>query len=141
VRAKQHEYRATQAQEITAGLRPNPPRPTAAISSAAPPSILSTFWHSNSPSSSAASAGVDLMPPELPSGDAAELDDVRRQTWLRSRRRSPTPSWRRRRWRSPAKTSAPIDEVERLQRIRAEKGDISELELTRIQVQRFAFRA
>src|ERR1700682_6247120 len=31
-----------------------------------------------------------------------------------------------------------IDEVERLQRIRAEKGDISELELTRIQVQRFA---
>jgi hypothetical protein len=24
VRAKQHEYRATQAQEITAGLRPNP---------------------------------------------------------------------------------------------------------------------
>src|SRR5438128_1790913 len=32
-----------------------------------------------------------------------------------------------------------LDEVERIQRFRAERGDISELELTRIQVQRFAF--
>ena len=32
-----------------------------------------------------------------------------------------------------------LDEVERIQRSRAEKGDISELELLRIQVQRFAF--
>jgi cobalt-zinc-cadmium efflux system outer membrane protein len=32
-----------------------------------------------------------------------------------------------------------LDEVERLQRFRAERGDISELELLRIQVQRFAF--
>src|SRR5262249_5858010 len=32
-----------------------------------------------------------------------------------------------------------LDEVERLQRLRLEKGDISELELTRIQVQRYAF--
>jgi hypothetical protein len=32
-----------------------------------------------------------------------------------------------------------LDEVERIQRVRAEKGDISELELLRIQVQRFAF--
>src|SRR6058998_2553383 len=32
-----------------------------------------------------------------------------------------------------------LDEVERIQRLRAEKGDISELELLRIQVQRYAF--
>jgi len=32
-----------------------------------------------------------------------------------------------------------LDELERIQRFRAEKGDISELELLRIQVQRFAF--
>ncbi|PYN38476.1 MAG: hypothetical protein DME01_01330 [Candidatus Rokuibacteriota bacterium] len=32
-----------------------------------------------------------------------------------------------------------LDEIERLQRIRAEKGDISQLELLRLQVQRFAF--
>jgi cobalt-zinc-cadmium efflux system outer membrane protein len=32
-----------------------------------------------------------------------------------------------------------LDDVERIQRFRAERGDISELELTRIQVQRFAF--
>src|SRR5206468_7383749 len=33
----------------------------------------------------------------------------------------------------------PLDEIERLQRVRAEKGDISQLELLRLQVQRFAF--
>jgi outer membrane protein TolC len=32
-----------------------------------------------------------------------------------------------------------LDEVERIQRVRAEKGDISELELLRIQVQRYVF--
>ncbi|PYN44297.1 MAG: hypothetical protein DME00_25140 [Candidatus Rokuibacteriota bacterium] len=32
-----------------------------------------------------------------------------------------------------------LDEIERLQRVRAEKGDISQLELLRLQVQRFAF--
>ena len=34
---------------------------------------------------------------------------------------------------------ATLDEIERLQRVRAEKGDISQLELLRLQVQRFAF--
>src|SRR5207244_10581083 len=32
-----------------------------------------------------------------------------------------------------------LDDVERIQRFRAERGDISELELLRLQVQRFAF--
>src|SRR6266849_4963940 len=32
-----------------------------------------------------------------------------------------------------------LDEVERIQRVRAEKGDISQLELVRLQIQRFAF--
>jgi len=34
---------------------------------------------------------------------------------------------------------ATLDELERIQRFRAERGDISKLELTRIQLQRFAF--
>jgi cobalt-zinc-cadmium efflux system outer membrane protein len=34
---------------------------------------------------------------------------------------------------------ATLDEIERLQRVRADKGDISQLELLRLQVQRFAF--
>ena len=40
---------------------------------------------------------------------------------------------------SPQGSCQGLDELERIQRFRAERGDISELELLRIQVQRFAF--
>src|SRR5207253_3072680 len=70
---------------------------------------------------------------------AAELDDVRRQTVAQVKKAFTDTLVAGATLALAGENLRTIDEVERLQRIRSEKGDISELELTRIQVQRFAF--
>src|SRR6266850_174032 len=70
---------------------------------------------------------------------AAELDDVRRQTVAQVKKAFTDTLVAEATLALAGENLRTIDEVERLQRIRSEKGDISELELTRIQVQRFAF--
>jgi outer membrane protein, heavy metal efflux system len=140
LRAKQSEYRATQAQEITAGLRPNPvasynaeqlgnrnvdPQHTVTLGQ---PIELGGKRQRRLDSARAASRVT-----------SAELDDVRRQVVAQVKKAFTDVLLARATLDLSADNLKTLDETERLQRIRAEKGDISELELTRIQVQRFAF--
>src|SRR5262249_59567220 len=70
---------------------------------------------------------------------AAELDDLRRQVVAQVKKAFTDLLVADAILNLTAASLRSLDEVERLQRIRAEKGDISELELTRLQLQRFAF--
>jgi cobalt-zinc-cadmium efflux system outer membrane protein len=70
---------------------------------------------------------------------AAELDDVHRQVVAQVKKAFTDVLVADAIVSLTADSLKNLDEVERLQRIRAERGDISELELTRLQLQRFAF--
>src|SRR6266850_5801468 len=140
LRAKQHEYRATQAQEITAGLRPNP---TASYTA-------DQMGNSNVDQQHTVTIGQPIelggkRGRRLDSAraairvTAAELEDVRRQVVAQVKKAFTDTLVAEATLALTGENLKALDEVERLQRIRAEKGDISELELTRIQVQRFAF--
>jgi outer membrane protein, heavy metal efflux system len=139
VRAKQHEYRATQAQEITAGLRPNP---TASYTgdqlgnSSVEPQHFSAL---EQPIELGGKRGRRLGAARAASRvSAAELDDVRRQTVAQVKKAFTDALVAEATLMLAGENLRTLEELERLQRIRAEKGDISQLELTRIQVQRFA---
>jgi len=140
LRAKQHEYRATQAQEITAGLRPNP---TASYTA-------DQMGNSNVDPQHTVTIGQPIelggkRGRRLDSAraairvTAAELEDVQRQVVAQVKKAFTDTLVAEATLVLAGDNLKTLDEVERLQRIRAEKGDISELELTRIQVQRFAF--
>jgi cobalt-zinc-cadmium efflux system outer membrane protein len=145
VRAKEFEYRAVGAGEITAGLRPNP-----------------SFTFSGEQFTSGGSSGAAIVqytvsvgqPIELGNKRARRIDsakaatrvtgyelaDVQRQV-LYQVKKSFTDALAAREALSLAQQNLDVlDEAERIQRVRAEKGDISDLELLRIQVQRFAFQ-
>src|SRR5262249_8914751 len=136
---KQHEYRATQAQEITAGLRPN---------------LTTSFTGDQLGSSSVEPQHFFALeqPIELAGKRGRRLDAARPASRVSpadlAHVRRPTVAPIKEAF-TDALVAAPtlalagdilrtLDELERLQRIRAEKGVISELDLTRIQVQRFA---
>src|SRR5262245_46289493 len=145
LRAKEFEYRAVGAGEITAGLRPNP-----------------SFTFSAEQLTPGGSSGAAIpqytvsvgQPIELggkrarrvESAKAAtrvtgyELADVQRQL-LYQVKKSFTDALAAREALGIARQNLDVlDEAERIQRRRAEKGDISELDLMRIQIQRFAFQ-
>ena len=140
VRAKQHEYRATQAQEITAGLRPNPTASYSGDQLGSSSVDPQHFWALEQPIELGGKRGRRLDAARAAIRvTAAELDDVRRQTVAQVKKAFTDTLVAEATLALAGENLRTIDEVERLQRIRAEKGDISELELTRIQVQRFAF--
>jgi outer membrane protein, heavy metal efflux system len=68
-----------------------------------------------------------------------ELDDVRRQIIFLVKKSFGDALAGRESLSLAEQNLQSLDELERIQRFRAERGDISELELLRIQVQRFAF--
>jgi outer membrane protein, heavy metal efflux system len=140
LRAKQQEYRASQANEVTAGLWPNPvasyiaeqlgnrnvdPQQTVTLGQ---PIELGGKRQRRLDSARAASQVT-----------AAEVDDLRRQVVAQVKRAFTDMLVAEAIVNLTTESLKNLDEVERLQRIRAEKGDISELELTRLQLQRFAF--
>ncbi len=140
VRAKQHEYRASQAQEITAGLRPNPTASYSGDQLGSSSVDPQHFWALEQPIELGGKRGRRLDAARAAIRvTAAELDDVRRQTVAQVKKAFTDTLVAEATLALAGENLRTIDEVERLQRIRAEKGDISELELTRIQVQRFAF--
>ena len=140
VRAKQHEYRATQAQEITAGLRPNPTASYTGDQLGSSSIEAQHFFALEQPIELAGKRGRRLDAARAASRvTAAELDDVRRQTVAQVKKAFTDTLLAEATLTLAGENLRTLDDVERLQRIRAEKGDISELELTRIQVQRFAF--
>jgi cobalt-zinc-cadmium efflux system outer membrane protein len=142
VRAKEFEHQAVTANEITAGLRPNP---TASF-------LAEQFGGASDASQTQYTFSVG-QPIELggkrqrriDSAKAAtrvtghELDDVRRQV-LYQVKKSFTDALAGREGLALAEQNLKaLDDLERIQRFRAARGDISELDLLRIQVQRFAF--
>ena len=140
LRAKQFEREATRAGEITAGLRPNPV------------GTYSTTYlgASNTAQEHALSVGQPIelggkRARRLDSARAAtrvselELADVKRQIVAQVKRTFSDALVAQATVALAQDNLRALDDIERIQRFRAERGDISELELTRIQVQRFAF--
>src|SRR5262249_36684448 len=70
---------------------------------------------------------------------AQELFDVRRQVVLQVKKAFVDALTARATATLAGENLAALDDVERIQQFRAARGDISELELVRLQVQRFAF--
>jgi outer membrane protein, heavy metal efflux system len=141
LRAKEFEFRATQANEITAGLRPNP---TASYSAEQiPGGTDATPQHTVILGQTIETGGKRRR--RIESARAAsrvtgfELADVRRQIVYQVRKAFTDIQVARASLGLAEQNLRTLDDVERLQRLRAERGDISELELLRIQVQRFAF--
>lgn len=142
VRAKEFERQSVKANEITAGLRPNP---TATF-------LAEQFGGASDASQSQYTFSVG-QPLELggkrqrrlESARAAtrvtgyELDDVRRQVVFQVKKAFSDALVARETLGLAEDNLRTLDDLERIQRFRAERGDISELELLRIQVQRFAF--
>ena len=142
IRAKEFEQRAVTAGEITAALRPNP---TANF-------LAEQFGGASDASQVQYTINIG-QPIELggkrqrriDSARAAtrvtghELDDVRRQIIFLVKKSFGDALAGRESLNLAEQNLQSLDELERIQRFRAERGDISELELLRIQVQRFAF--
>lgn len=142
LRAKQFEYQVVAAGEITAGLRPNP---TA--------SFLAEQFAGGSDASQTQYTFSVGQPIELggkrqrrvESARAAtrvtghELSDVQRQLVFQVKKSFTDALTAGESLALADQNLQTLDELERIQRFRAEKGDISELELLRVQVQRFTF--
>lgn len=139
LRAKEVELQATRANEITAGLRPNP---TASY-------LVEQIFANGTPQHTA-TLGQTIETGgkrrrRIESARAAtrvtafELADVQRQTVFQVKKSFTDILVAQATLTLAMENLKTIDELEKLQRLRAERGDISELELARIQVQRFAF--
>ncbi|OLC39823.1 MAG: hypothetical protein AUH81_00300 [Candidatus Rokubacteria bacterium 13_1_40CM_4_69_5] len=141
LRAKTFELQATRAQEITAGVRPNP---TASYTAEKFGSSSQTFLEHTATVGQTIETGGKRRR-RLDSARAAtrvagyELDDTRRQVLFQAKKSFTDVLVAQATLGLAEQNLRTLDEVERIQRFRAERGDISELELTRIQVQRFAF--
>ena len=144
VRAKQFERQSVSANEITAGLRPNP---TATFSG-------EQFTPGGSSGAAITQYTISIGQPielggkrqrRVDSARAAtrvtgyELADLQRQTVFQVKKSFTDILIARDTLALAEENLTTLDELERVQRFRAEKGDISQLDLLRIQVQRFQF--
>ena len=140
LRAKQLELRTAQANEVTAGLRPNP---TASYVAEQLGGSTAEQQHTVTLSQPFELGGKRQR--RLESARAAtrvtteEIGDVQRQTILEVKKAFVDALVAQSTLDLADANLRTLDDIERLQRLRVEKGDISELELTRIQVQRYAF--
>ena len=140
LRAKQLELRTAKANEVTAGQRPNPTASYVAEQLGGSPADQQ---HTVTVSQPFELGGKRQR--RLDSARAAtrvtteEIGDLQRQTVLEVKKAFVDVLVGQSTLELAGANLKTLDEVERLQRLRVEKGDLSELELTRIQVQRFAF--
>jgi cobalt-zinc-cadmium efflux system outer membrane protein len=141
VRAKEFEVQAVGAHEITAALRPNPTSNFLA-EQFGPGSAHQTQYTFN------VGQPIELGGKRQRRVDSAkaatkvtgyELAELRRQIVFQVRRTFTDILVARGSLALAEQNLASLDDLEKLQRIRAEKGDLSGLDLLRIQVQRFAF--
>jgi len=141
LRAKQFEYQAVGANEITAGLRPNPTANYLAeqFGGGSASQVQHTF-SLGQPIELGGKRGRRLESARAATRVTGhELDDVKRQVTFQVRKSFTDALVARESAALAGENLKTLDELERVQRFRAEKGDISDLELLRIQVQRFAF--
>src|SRR5262252_48773 len=141
LRAQQYALQSSKANEITAGLRPNPQANFLAEQhpggSAAVPQYTASFGQTlelggkRQRRIDSARAATEVS--------GFQLDDVRRQTILQVKTAFAGALIAGEQFSLAQDNLKALDDTERLQKIRVEKGDLSELELLRIQVQRFTF--
>jgi cobalt-zinc-cadmium efflux system outer membrane protein len=140
LRAKQFELQAVGANEITAGLRPNPTATYLAEQFGGGSAAL--VQHTFSIGQPIELGGKRQR--RLESARAAtrvsghEFEDVRRQVVFQVKKAFTDALVARQELGLVEENVRSLDDLERIQRFRAERGDISELELLRIEVQRFA---
>jgi outer membrane protein, heavy metal efflux system len=140
LKAKGFEVESTRAGEVTAGLIPNP---TASYTSEKYGG--STFIEHTATVGQTIELGGKRQR-RLESARAqtrvtqAELQDVRRQVLFQVKKAFTDALTARAALSLAEQTLKALEDVEQLQRLRAEKGDISELELLRIQVQTYQFQ-
>ena len=140
VRAKEFEVQAVGANEITAGLRPNPTTNFLAEQFGSGNVAVTQYTFS-------VGQPIELggkRQRRLDSAKAAtkvtgfELADLKRQIVFQVQKTFTDILVARDSVALAEQNLATLDDLEKIQRIRAEKGDLSGLELLRIQVQRFA---
>jgi len=140
VQAKESELRSVRANEITAALRPNPTASYAAEQFGLP--------GTDPQHTIIISQTLELGGKRRRRIDAAraatrvtghQLEDVRRQTVLQVKTAFTNALVALEALALAEQNLKTLDDTERLQRLRVEKGDLSRLELTRIEVQRFTF--
>jgi cobalt-zinc-cadmium efflux system outer membrane protein len=140
LRAKTLEVSSAQASEITAGLIPNP---QASYTATQLGTRAQQEQHTVTFGQTIETGGKRQR--RVESAQAAttvtrqELFDVRRQVVLQVKKAFNDALTARATVALATDNLKALDDVERIQRFRAERGDISELELLRLQVQRFAF--
>jgi outer membrane protein, heavy metal efflux system len=141
VRAKSAELRSVRASEITAGLRPNPTANYLAEQFGGGSAALVQHTFS-------IGQPIELGNKRLRRVDAAraatrvtafQLEDVRRLTVLQVKTAFAGALVAREQLALAEENLRALDETARLQRLRVDRGDLSELELLRVQVQRFTF--
>jgi cobalt-zinc-cadmium efflux system outer membrane protein len=142
VQAKAAELRSVRANEITAGLRPNPSMNFLAEQFKPGQAQQEGQYTVN------VGQPIELGGKRLRRMDAAraavrvtayQLEDVRRLTVLQVKAAFAGALVAREQLALAEENLKALDETERLQRLRVDRGDLSELELLRIQVQRFTF--
>jgi cobalt-zinc-cadmium efflux system outer membrane protein len=140
LRAKGFELESARTGEITAGLRPNP---TASY-------LMEQLGTGNEPQQTVTiGQTLELGGKRLRRLDSAraatrvagyDLTEVRRQILFQVKRAYADVLAAQAALDLAEQNLRTLAEIERVQRFRAEKGDISELELLRLQVQQFAFQ-
>jgi outer membrane protein, heavy metal efflux system len=142
VRAKRFELESIRANEITAGLRPNPTGTYLAEQFGSQGNTASTQY-TLALAQTIETGGKRQR--RLDSARAAtrvsghELRDIERQVLFQTNKSFTDVLVAQATLTLAEENLKTLDEFERLQRLRAERGDISELDLARIQIQRFTF--
>ncbi len=140
LRAKRFELAGVRANEITASLRPNP---TAAYTGEKFGTTTTTQEHTVTLGQTLETGGKRQRRMDsarlATQVTAYDLADTRRQVLFEVKRAFTAVLVAQGALELAEQNLKTLGEVERIQRFRAERGDISELELLRIQVQRFAF--
>ena len=142
VRAQQAALASTKAGETTAALRPNPSMNFLAEQFKPGGSQQDTQYTVNvgQPFELGGKRGRRIDSARAATQVASyQLEDIRRQITLQVRSAFAGALIAREQLALAQENVKTLDDTERIQRLRAEKGDISQLELLRIQVQRFTF--
>jgi len=142
VRAQQAALASTKAGETTAALRPNPSMNFLAEQFKPGGSQQDTQYTVNvgQPLELGGKRGRRIDSARAATQVASyQLEDIRRQITLQVRSAFAGALIAREQLALAQENVKTLDDTERIQRLRAEKGDISQLELLRIQVQRFTF--
>ena len=141
VRAKEFEVQSVGANEVTAGLRPNPTANFLAEQFGSGSVAVTQYTFS-------VGQPIELGGKRQRRIDSAkastkitglELADLRRQLVFQVKKSFTDILIAREALALAGQNLAALDEIERVQRFRAERGDISGLDLIRIEVERFAF--